>query len=215
MFNLALELPDTCSRNELTRLHVLQAKIHLVNQQQRAAVEQMKRALEIDPYLVVDPFSHSPKVLKVLDQAREELKQEHRFPTADKVPVSTDVEPDDGHAEDNNGPVAWTLFGMGSAFAVGSGVTLALAYYEEAEQFDAADRKDRDARDEHYRNAKSYALAAGISGTVSAATLGAAFYWLWKDNRDRHGNLHGLSENVWIAPILTPDGTGVAVGIEF
>jgi tetratricopeptide (TPR) repeat protein len=210
LFQKALKEPGNCSDNERVRLHILMVKIHLVNRRKDAAVREAKNALRIDPYLVVDPFNHSPKVLRVVEQAREELKEENREKGNGSSTVTTNPS---RNAKLN--AATWSLFGMGTAFAVGTGVTLGMAYYEERLQFEAADRKDKDARDRHYKNAKNYALTSGICGTISAATFGTAFYLMWDSTQKQQATGKPSPFDITICPVAGPQHLGVTLSFEF
>lgn len=209
LFTEALQHAPGCSDNERVKLHILMAKIHLVNHRQQPAVEQLKDALRVDPYLVVDPFNHSPKIVKCLEQARQELKEESPQVFSDRSNRTAPKAAPSFHA------TTWTIFGMGAALAAGSGVTLGMAYYEEAEQFDAADRKDESARDRHYQNAKSYALTSGVCGTLSAAMLGTAFYMMWNSSEHTAAKSSRFFNDVTLGPFVGSGRAGVLISVAF
>lgn len=70
-------LPDVATaRERRARLEVLVATVHVARDEPKAALESLRRALEADPALELDPATTSPKLLRVFYAARGEAGPE-------------------------------------------------------------------------------------------------------------------------------------------
>lgn len=218
MFDKALSSGANCSSNQMISLYVYKAKAHLVFNEENEAVTQMKHALMVNPSLALDPANNSPKVIGILNQARDELNRKVGIEDEEKDENSNDNKSFSYHQQPEFTPMAkrkiaaWSLFGAGSTCVIGSGIALGLAYSEDSKQKDAAARNDEEGRNEHWKNTNTYATSSAILAGTAAVAYGSAFYLMWKSGQ---GKSVGRTNEVFRVNALTPYATGDSYGIVF
>ena len=239
----ALEQETGCTEQELVLLHVHIAKIHLVLEDEEMALAEMKEALGIDPYLSLDPMTTSPKIMQVLNRAREAVKREQaqaqaleereleskqeqkrkqeqdaasavQVPAIEPVPAPQPEE-ESGERRSGRGRPAWIAAGVGGAGAIGAAVMLGMAFSENGQQEDAAAEGDWDARDDHWEKTRGYATASYVLGGVAAVSAGISVY-LFLTSRERgERTARGSGPEVYILPLCSQELSGLAWEIRF
>ena len=203
---LAIEQEAACTDQELVTLHLYSARIHIVLGQRDKALESMKSALRIDPYLSMDPVTTSPKVYEILNQARDELKREQET-------VVEPVPPPAGKKKSGRRIGAWTTAGVAGASAVGGGAMLAMAFSENSQQEDAADEEDWDARDTHWQNTQTYSYVSyGLFGAAAVAT-GVSIYLFMTSGDSASLEVSGVRFSA--APVVDGEHAGVVLQFRF
>jgi len=66
-------LPDSSQRKSRVRLEIVSATVHVALGDRDAALSSLRRAIQADPDLALDPAVVSPKVLRVFHAAREPI----------------------------------------------------------------------------------------------------------------------------------------------
>ncbi|MCC6157528.1 MAG: hypothetical protein IT350_05695 [Deltaproteobacteria bacterium] len=203
-----------CGTSELVVIHVTLARIAVAQGRETEARDEMKQALRLDPYLVLDPLT-SPKVLAALNQAREEISDElvERPPAKPDTPTAAGV----SVRENASGreKAGWAFVGAGIASLTTSAAFFTLARVENEKQRDAADREDWQERDTHWGRTNAYANAGWIGAGLGAVAMGTGGILLWGGDGASDKNSPSAMRTRSKTPALALGPCGVSVLMNF